>query len=261
MNCPHCGRTLPGSEGQHFCQFCGGRLDVYTEPSVEEFREGRSEEIPENKSTEDDSIRPRDGYCPWEDQERLGLFVGLFRTVKETLFTPEAFFTMMPIHKGFLSPLLYALIVGTIGAMAGTLWGFAFENSILSEAAKPANLTVFAGVLIPVLVFFGIMVSALLLHIALMVIGAANEDFEATFRVACYTSSTDLFSVVPVVGTWVVLVSLAWKLYITLVGLRAVHRISATKAAIAIILPVLVLCGLIVVVLVAWRLPLGIGGE
>jgi len=257
VNCPHCGRNLPAAEGQHFCQFCGGRLDAYTEPTEEEPRPHLSEEMPEEEKAGDDTSRPRDGYCPWEDQERLGLFVGMFRTVKETLFTPEAFFTAMPIHKGFVSPLLYALIVGTIGAMAGILWAFVFDNSLLSDTTKPANLTVLAGVATPILVFLGILISALALHVALLALGGANEDFEATFRVACYTSSTDLFSIVPVVGNWVVLVSLAWKLYITLVGLRAVHRISAAKAAIAIVLPVLVICALIVFFLVVMKLPLG----
>lgn len=258
MNCPHCGREYPVAEGQHFCPYCGGRLDAQPEPHREEFQHPRGEGVSEIGEASTNSTRAWDGYCPWEDQERLGLMVGMIRTVKDSLFTPEAFFTAMPIRGGYLSPLLYAMIVGTIGAMASSLWGFAFENPIMSEAAKTGNLTIIGGVLIPLIVFLSIVLWALTLEIALLVVGGANESFEATFRVVCYTSVGDLFSIIPIVGG---LVGMACKLYLTLVGLRAVHRISTGKAAIAIVLPLLVVCGVVVFGLMSTLIPLGTGSE
>lgn len=258
MNCPHCGRDISVAEGQHFCQFCGGRLENHAELTAEKPHLSHPDGVFENGEPGDDSTRPADRYCPWEDQERLGLLVGMFRTVKESLLAPEAFFSMMPVRGGLVSPLLYAMIVGTIGAMASSLWGFAFENPIMSEAAKTGNLTVIGGVLIPIIVFLGIVLSALMLHGALLVVGGANENFEATFRVVCYTSAAELFSVIPIVGG---LVGLACKLYLTLVGLRTVHRVSTGKAAVAIVLPLLIVCGVVVLGLITTIISLGTGSE
>lgn len=258
MNCPHCGRDIPIAEDQHFCQFCGARLDSRGEPDTEGRLQQALGAVSESGETEGDATRPRDGYCPWEDQERLGLLVGMYRTVKESLLAPEAFFSMIPVRGGFVSPLLYAMIVGTVGAMASSLWGFAFENPIMSEAARTGSLTIIGGVLIPMIVLLGIVLSAIMLHGALLVIGGANERFEATFRVVCYTSVGDLFSVIPIVGG---LVGLACKLYLTLVGLKAVHRISTGKAAVAIMLPLLVVCAVGVLAVMTAIVSLGTGAD
>ena len=99
MFCPQCGNEV-GDE-QAFCQHCGARL-------VQEA--GTAEIAPQE---------PEAGgreKTAWEDREAKGFFAGLFRTLNDTLLHPTAFFKKMPVTGGLTDPLLYALIVGMVGA-------------------------------------------------------------------------------------------------------------------------------------------------
>jgi len=224
---------------------CGGRLETSegSDGSKEDSFSDRSSAAGSLESAPEEQFQEvRKEYSPWEDQERLGFFQGITRTVKQSLFEPDAFFSRLPLHRGYFSPLLYALIIQTLGNMIGSLWSFTMKNPFISESDLPGNFAILAGVLIPLFVFIGIVLAAVVLHGSLALIRGQNEDYEATFRVVCYSSAPDLFNIVPVVGGPIALI---WKLYLTVVGLRAVHRISTGKAAMALVLPLIVFCGLI----------------
>jgi hypothetical protein len=206
--------------------------------------------------SDEPAYRVLDEYCPWEDQERLGLLRALVLTARESLFSPVAFFSRLPVRGGFVSPLLYGLIAGTLGAMISGLWGLALKYPFLFKVAQDGNLTVLGGIFIPFFVLLGIVLSAALLHASLFLVGGARQNFEATFRVVCYSSVTELFTVVPVVG-W--LFGTLWKVYLIIVGLRAVHRISTGKAVVSVFLPAIATCAFIIVAvtLLATGLDLG----
>jgi hypothetical protein len=241
VTCPHCGRDYVPTPGQTYCSFCGGRLDAAKGPEEEtsaDREDPRTFPKPGGGFT-----RPENKYCPWEDQENLGFVQGIGRTIKESLFSPQEFFARLPIEGGVLVPLLYALIIETVGTMVSALWGLAMNNPLFPETGLSGNVTTAATLLIPLLVFLGIVLSALLLHVSLLIVGGATENFEATFRVVCYSAAAELFNVIPLVG-WII--ALVWKLYITLIGLRTAHRITTARAAIAIFLPLIAACGLVI---------------
>ena len=242
MKCPHCGRDFETVEDQIYCSFCGGRLDSAPESRRRAGREEVADDRDRLNIDEPALFRSHDAYCPWEDQERLGLFGALIATARDTLITPADFFSRLPIRGGFLSPLLYALIMGTLGAMIGSIWGFVFDNPLLIQAARSANLTILVGVFIPIVVLVAIIVSAALLHGSLFLLGGAREDFEATFRVVCYSEVTQLLNIVPVIGS---VVGLIWRVYLLTVGLREVHRISTGKAFMGVLLPFVVTCAFV----------------
>ena len=126
--------------------------------------------------------------------------------------------------------------------MVGYLWSFAFGNSLASTMSLSKGTTIALAFLIPLLIFMGIVMAALMLHVSLFLVGGANEDFEATFRVVCYSAAPDLFGVLPLIGG---LIGLFWKIYITVIGVREVHGISTARSVLAISLPSLVCCGLV----------------
>lgn len=227
---------------QRFCSFCGAGLG---ESGPDQSAGDRNAETSGYGDTPSDgasaAARER-GYCPWEDQEHLGLLTGLGRTIKESILSPDEFFSRMPAQGGFLLPLLFALIVQTLGIMIGYVWGYALENPFVTGGVISGRATLFVGLLMPVFVFLGIVLSALLVHAALSLIGGAMRNFEATFRVVCYASGPELFTIVPVVGG---LIGLVWKIYITVVGLRSVHNISTPKAAAGLLIPFALVCGLL----------------
>jgi hypothetical protein len=180
------------------------------------------------------------------------------QTIRESLFSPQDFFLRLPLLGGFLVPLLYALIIETVGTMVSALWGFSLKNPLFPEIGLSGNVTTAATLLIPVLVFMGIVLSALLLHASLLIVGGARENFEATFRVVCYSAAAELFNVIPLIG-WII--ALIWKLSLTLIGLRTLHRISTARAAIAICLPLIVACGLVVGGIALTVVTLGLGTD
>ncbi len=250
MKCPHCSRDFEPVEGQRFCPLCGRGLDTTTgEPSEQPRPDSyREEPLPEPFEAE------RIEYCPWEDQENLGFSQALVQTLKQSMFAPTAFFEKMPLHRGFLLPVLFAVIVGTIGSMAAYLWSMAVGSTVLSELAGSNRNAAFLAVLIPLFVFLGIFLWGMILHVSLFLVGGAKEDFEATFRVVCYTSGPELLGVIPVIGG---LASLVWKVYITVAGLRSVHGISNGRAIAALVLPGLLCCAIGVVAFVSVSFLLG----
>ncbi len=245
MTCPRCGRTLDREEGQKYCSFCGHDLDKPSEGASMEFH-----------SPEDPPIS-QDRYCPWEDQDNLGLMDGLLQTLKSSLFTPQEFFSKLPIEGGFVTPLLYALIVETFGSLVSYAWAFSLDHSLLGATKLSGFWIIILGVLVPMFVFLHVVVSAFVLHISLFLVAAAKRDFEATFRVVCYSSGPDLFSAVPVVGGAVAAV---WQIYLITIGLREVHGITTARALTAVFLPLLVCCGLILTGISILGIGWGLGG-
>jgi hypothetical protein len=277
VTCPHCGRELVPTEGQKFCPFCGGALNV---PGAEqqgnvspEQRPGEHLTAPEAPRAQSEQTGPhelplheppeqpdwlelrREEYCPWEDQEQLGFFQGIGETLRQTLLTPRAFFARLPLSGGLLNPLLYALIVTTTGTLISLVWAFTLQNPLLSVLDLSGNGAIVAGLFALVVVFLSVVLWAVMVHVSLFLTGAANQDFEATFRVVCYASGPELFNVLPVVGGWV---GLAWKIAIMVIGLREVHGISLFRAGLAVALPLLVCCGFVAATIGAVGMKFGV---
>jgi hypothetical protein len=231
VRCPHCNEDFEPTINQKYCPLCGGQFDLTTlTPS--EAEASAQEPVLE-------TVGPRIGYCPWEDQDNLGFLQALIQTIKQSMLSPAEFFGKIPLSAGFLLPLLFALIVESVGSMAAYLWSMAAGGDVFSEL-NGRNPMLFA-LLIPLLLFMGIFIWSMLLHASLFLVGGAREDFEATFRIVCYTSGPELLGVIPIVGG---IASIIWKVYITIVGIREVHGISNARAVIALVLPVLICCAI-----------------
>ena len=242
VKCPNCGREISPVHDQKFCSFCGGILetsDSPVEPPVSASSQGEEHYKP---ASGQELPARAEAYCPWEDYESLGFLYGLRLTLKQSLFAPREFFAKLPRSGGFLLPLLYAMIMETVGSYGGYLWGFAVGNPFFAHVQPSGSMAIVMGALVPLLVFFSLVAGALVLHVCILMVGAAKEDFEATFRIACYTSGPSLVNVIPVIGAWI---ALAWRIYLTVVAVREVHDTSTAKAVLAVLLPVIACCGLL----------------
>jgi hypothetical protein len=227
MFCSHCGKAI--AEGQTFCLNCGARLAEPAPPTGER------------------------GKTPWEDREARGFFSGLFTTVRDTLFRPSEFFRKMPVTGGLTDPLLYALIVGMIGLMFSYFWQVLLQGAI-QDAVLPGMKTVAGQHLLrgigmaalaffsPFLIILWLFVWSGFLHLFLMMVKGARSGFEATFRVAAYGASTNLFLIIPFCGS---IFAGIWAIVITIIGLREAHETTGGKAAFAVFFPLVVCCGLI----------------
>jgi hypothetical protein len=97
----------------------------------------------------------------------------------------------------------------------------------------------------PLIVGVGLVLNTLLLHLFLMMLGGAKRGMAATLRALSYSYTAMLAGVVPGCGS---LIGALWYLYLIVTGLAKAHGISYGKAAVAVILPV-VLCGVCFVIL------------
>ncbi len=125
--------------------------------------------------------------------------------------------------------------------MTSFTWSIALGNTLISTLALSSHSVILIGLLIPLIVFIGIIVWAAILHVSLLIINAAKHDFEGTLRAVCYSTGSEIFSTVPILGG---IIQFFWKLYLTIVGLREIHEITTGKAIAGIVLPFFV-CGAI----------------
>ena len=233
MFCPHCGKET--SEGQAFCPHCGLRL---------------AEPLP---APSGERIRPR-----WEDRENSGFFPGLFKTLKDVLFTPSDFFRKMAVTGGLTEPLLFALIVGMTGLLFLYLWDILFydslHNFVISEfraASERGMLRDYGFSYFSVLTPFSLIVALFLasgsLHLLLLMVRGAKGGFEATFRVVCYSISPLVFLVMPVCG---MPITSLWIITLAIIGLKEAHETSGGKAAVAVLFPFIFFCSIITMTIV-----------
>jgi hypothetical protein len=195
---------------------------------------------------------------PWERRAEAGFFSALFETVRLVLLEPKAAFAAMKQTGGLGGPLFFFVLIGTVGGVAGIFYQAVF-NSVESGAspeqqavAAMLTSTVAIGLTIMLLpVFLAVLafVSAGLVHLALIIVGGANRPFEATFRVACYAGgATAVLQLLPICGA---IVASVWNFVCMVIGLSEVHKIGKGRAAVAVLLPSIICCGLLLAGVVA----------
>jgi hypothetical protein len=186
---------------------------------------------------------------PWEDPARTSTFERLVETVKMLATRPGEAFAGMPTTGGIGSPLLYAIIVGWIGIAIAVAWNTLFQGMwipFVGSGEDAAVAAVFTGawafgmvLLAPVFVIIGVFIYAAILHLMLMIVGGANNGFEATVRVVCYAQTAQLAGIIPLCGG---LIALVWQIILFVVGFATAHRTTQGKAVLAVLLPVVLCC-------------------
>jgi hypothetical protein len=154
----------------------------------------------------------------------------------------------MAVSGGMVRPLVYGLIAGTAGAIFGAVYGFVLQMALQGSVGLLGRSHLAAGafqgifglfvniVLAPVGVLIGAFVASAIYHVLLAVLGQAQESFEATFRVVCYSYAAALVAVVPLCGS--ILAGL-WSLALVAIGLSKAHRTSLGFAILVVLLPIL----------------------
>jgi hypothetical protein len=180
------------------------------------------------------------------------LFTGL-------LFRPAQTFGMIPRGSGQLGhALIFALVLGTFGAVMGAIYQLILPASITQPwlglfGMEPAafggteQLLATWGAIgcAPIAVVFGILFSALMLQLTLRILGV-RADFSSTLKVLCYAEAPAVFHIIPVLGQFVFSF---WSITLMVIGLAKMHDISYGRAAgaFAIMLAILVAFGLLTV--------------
>jgi hypothetical protein len=185
---------------------------------------------------------------PWEHRQELGLVKAFFDTVIMLLTKPAEAFGMMKTEGGLMDPLFFALIGGCAGIVVAFLFQLVFQsmgfmvnrNSGLFGMGM-GTLIVFGFVLMPIMFVCGLFIWSGILHLCLTMLGGAKKPFETTFRVVCFSSgSAYLFAIVPVCGR---VVAPIYNIVLQCMGVARAHETDTGKAVMAVLLPVIVCCG------------------
>ncbi len=188
---------------------------------------------------------------PWEDPARPEFFDRFVATIRLLATTPGEAYRRMPAAGGIGRPLLFSIIVGWIGIAISAVWMLLFggmwlpflDHSQLGGAGAAFGLsswmTIMMMVAAPILVLIGVFIQAAILHLMLMLTGGANKNFEATTRVCSYAYTAQLAQILPFCGG---IVATVWSLILLIIGLATTHGITRGKAAVAVILPLVLCC-------------------
>lgn len=185
----------------------------------------------------------------WEDPSLTSGFDQFAQTVKGLATAPGDTFRSMPIAGGIGRPLFYAVVVSWIGIAIAIIWNVLFQSMWMPFMDMGDELGMAVGftavwavgtiVIAPIFILIGIFIAAGILHLMLLLVGAANSGFEATVRVVCYAQTAQLANAIPMCGG---LVSMVWALILYIVGLAAGQRTTHGKAALAVLLPGILCC-------------------
>ena len=176
----------------------------------------------------------------------LNSFADVLRRV---VLGPSRFFAQLPRRGNLAGPLVFALVCVEVSAFLGVLlgelfWFFALWIRHPGFNPNPQNLwfpsillpvtPVMSIVIAPIVGTIGVFVAAGLQQLLVrLVVGERNSGFGATFRVASYTQVTGLVNWIPTVGPLLAL----YGVYLSIVGLREMHRTTTAKAALVVLIP------------------------
>lgn len=208
------------------------------------------------------------GGLPWEKRAESGFLASLLEITRLVLLEPKAAFASMKPSGGLGAPLFFFVLLATIGGVAGIFYQSVYSS--LESGASPEEKALVAmftstaaiGItimLLPIFLAALAFVSAGLVHLSLIIVGGAKRPFEATFRVACYAGgATSVLQLLPICGA---IAASIWNFVCMVIGLSEVHGIGKGRATVAVLLPSIVCCGLLLAGVVALVAAFGGMGE
>ncbi len=258
LTCPYCrfSKKIPREkipEGVKWatCPRCRQRFEIpFFEPKADPGTVEPGEEKGHEKPEEGEGKDVHRRGSPWENLSNLGLWQGIYQTLKAVLFSPEKLFRTLTYRGGIKEPLAFGILVACLGAMIGFFWKFLILSGGLLSFAYPlfGQLTAALGflvviVIIPVLVTSFIFIYSGILHLFLRILRAGQNGFEASFRVVSYSQAAQVWSLIPFFGG---LVAGIWQLIVQIIGLREIHETSYLRVIIAFLIPVAIIFFLVI---------------
>ena len=193
--------------------------------------------------------KPGNEGIPWENLKSRGLLRALAETWAEVMFSPRQFFQNLrePVP-GWIAPLIYAVIVGTIGTILSLpglyLYGTSWLTALgLGEEQITGRLIIGMLFFAPVFSFFRILLYCAVFHFFVRFFGG-KRDFKNTLSAVSYSESPDVLSVIPFLGD---LIKTVYKPILLIWGIRESQGFSTARATLVVIMPGLVMIFLVMI--------------
>jgi hypothetical protein len=185
------------------------------------------------------------GSVPWERRGEIGTVPAFLQTVKAALLRPQECLGPPPGGPEIGSPLLFAVVCHTLGVVFAILWQLVSMLLMMRVGGLGAGvgemgvfgvLGLLAG---PLSALYWVFLWGGVVHLFLMMFGAARGGFVATARVQGYASASALWNAVPLVG-W--MMAVVWSIVVQILGLASAHETGAGRTAAAVLAPFAVCC-------------------
>lgn len=174
---------------------------------------------------------------PWERLDIYGFFPGLWETIKRAMLRPAAFFQAMPVGAGQIKPLIFYLLIAEFQIVLQMLWEMTgVAPGMAGEGESMGISAVMLLVGYPIILTLLLYIMAFLVHVCLSLVSGASRGFEGTFRALTYGSAPMVMTIIPVIGP---LVGAIWSLVVTFLGYKNIHRTSAAKVILAMLIPLI----------------------
>ncbi|GAB4331328.1 MAG: hypothetical protein Kow0099_02610 [Candidatus Abyssubacteria bacterium] len=253
-HCKRCGRPLCyacaiEAEDGFLCEVCDTVAEVRPGPAEPPFVAAPPKPSPpaEPKDNTVSQALIHGPYVPWEYRRYIGRVNALFATWHQTLLSPLSFFRGVPITGDYRSPLTYGLFWTLVGLAGGAVWKLffaAYPTILLFFEGEPVQLSfqlsdaymlaLAAVVLSPLMALVMLVIACSIYHIFVILFTSRHAGYEATLRVVCYSTGTNVFYFLPLVGG---LLGGIWQLVLVTAGLKEVHRISFPLALLIALFP------------------------
>lgn len=187
---------------------------------------------------------------PFEEQAKYGFLKGFILSLRQIITAPRLFFRKMHINKGYAKPMIFLVIMLTIG---GTFNYIYISTGMIQSPAKQVmkalekdpslseQAKTFAGMMSyepqPFDIIFGLAGNLMLVfsisilwHLIMKSMSVAINGYQATFRVFCYSSAVIVSSLLPVSSGFVNMIIYFWWIYIFYCGISEAHEVSGRLA-------------------------------
>lgn len=183
---------------------------------------------------------------PFEQLDQYGFFRGLVLTVKLIVTSPRLFFAVMPVGGGLSKPLTFTILLAMIQTLAQYIWGMVGltasttpEATQSSGAMEPLLMLLF----MPAIIAAGQFLITSMYHVLLILMRADHKGFEGTFRALAYANAPIVLGLFPmplmeIEMAWMAIVAV-WGLFLTVTGLKYIHKTSYAKVIPVAIVPLL----------------------
>jgi hypothetical protein len=166
------------------------------------------------------------------------------------LGTPRPAFRVVPRQGGLGRPLLFwvcGALTGMVGAGGWRILRMAgagrMDDFDAVQIAVPVAIGFAVAVVASLVMLF---VAAGVVHLLLALQGAGRHGFEATFRTVAYAhGSGSMFGLIPFIGSTI---GFVWALAVAVPGLAEMQETETSTAAIALLAPTALGCGLTILV-------------
>lgn len=146
-------------------------------------------------------------------------------TIKQVITDPAGFYKQMPKSGGFVTPLVFMVLMGVAGGLVQAVLGL-----VGLSPAGSALTALLAIILVPIFVAIFGFVGAAIMFVIWKLMGS-QESFETAYRCAAYAGAvipiTTLLGPIPYLGS---ILGIAWMTYLMVMASMEVHAIKSKLA-------------------------------